>query len=149
MTHAKLKLYDVGTGTFSESYDVLCSSVQIGAKYNTTAPPKVNGGSVVEVSKQSFENPTYVLQGVNINDEGTTLTYDKLLEWWKLRNTSTGNYLVLDVDYGVDSSSILPDSAGNKNGIKVVVSNYNINIGLQNSNGQRLGTGSISLIETA
>lgn len=151
MVHAKIKYYDVSASTFSESYRVDCSSVQVGFNNKVLAKPSANGGSVVEVQKQSFENPIYVLQGVLMSEISGTLTYDKLLEYAKLDTTGDGDYLVLEVDY-LDSSSgaTLPDSAGVKNGIKGVIRSYNVNIGLDTiaDTSFRAGRGSITFIES-
>ncbi len=150
MVHAKLKLYNVGTSTFSESYDVDCNTISIGFNNQIVAKPSANGGEVVEVQKQSFENPTYVLNGVEISNRSGSLTYNKLLEWAKLDTTGDGNYLVLDVDYNTSSTVTLPDSAGDTDGIKVVIRSYNVSLGLSKyvDTNYRSSNGSITLVET-
>ena len=152
MAYAKLKLYNVTTSTYSATYTIDCNSIKIGFTNNLVAKPNLNGDSVVEVQKQSFENPLYILGGVLLTERSGSLDYDTLLEFAKMDNTSSDNYLVLDVDYGVSSSSILPDTSETKSGIKVVVKSYDITLALDSyvsgSSRIRVGNGSITLMET-
>ena len=147
--YAKIKLYNVSSGGFTELSTIQCSGVSISFNNQIVAKPSANGGSVVEVQKQSFENPIYSLQGVNITEISGSLTYAKLLEYAKLESTGSGNYLVLEINYS-SGGATLPDSAGLTAGIKVVLRSYNVSIGLDKvaDTGYRNGAGSITFIET-
>ena len=143
-----LKLYDVSTSTFSESYKVYFNSVGISEKSNISAKPPLNK-SISEVQKIAFENAKITLKGVVINDSSGTLTYTKLKEWYKKTNPdSNGDYLVLVVDYGLSSSNTLIDFDGDSDGIRVVITDYNLDLNMSKDSYNYVFQGSISFTES-
>lgn len=143
-----LKLYDVSTDTFSESYKVYFNTVSIGEKSNVSTKAPLNR-DISEVQKITFENAIISLKGVMLNNASGTLTYAKLKEWYKKTNPdSNGDYLVLVVDYGTDATETLPDFAGATNGIRVVITNYTLDLKMNISNGLYVFEGSINFAES-
>jgi hypothetical protein len=128
------------TAITSTSYRVNCTNVSIGWKNNIFSKPNANGGEVVDVQTQSFENPVITLRGVNLVKGSTVtrdfLTYDELLTLSKVKNTPT-EYLILTVNLfdtwinasaAAPSDAVLPDSAGLLGGIKVVIDSFNFDV---------------------
>lgn len=119
--------------TFNSTvYQVFCQTVQVSWSNNTTAKPKVNGSTVVEVQTHSFENPTYTLQGVQLIEDVssstfTALTYPTLLSMARNKYDGT-NGITFSVDYGVSSSKYLVGSNGSTTAIPVVIKSFNFPI---------------------
>jgi hypothetical protein len=154
---AQVKLTYSGT-----DYIVRCTNITPGWRNLNVANPNANGGSVVEVQTQSFENPTYSLGGVHILKLSTDVTvvsttstyylaYNDLLNMAKSRYDGT-NPIVLTVTMD-DSSSVLLNSAGSSTGIKVVVDSFNfpIDVDVVDYGGSRryFMSGTVVLRETA
>jgi len=151
MAQATLEDYDVVTST-TTTYNFDFDSVAIGYKVDVTAPSYANGGAVSEVQTQTFSNPSFSLQGVVITERTSTqISYDTLRELATRQYNPASKYLTLKVDYGNDSSVLLPDSAGETSGIRVVISGFNVSLGQSRytGNNKQVGTGTITFIETA
>lgn len=110
-----------------EDYIVKCQGVQVAFTANTTAKPKVNAGSVTEVQTHGFENPLYTLQGVQLTEESSTLTYGAILSMAKNKYDGT-NGITLTVNYGVSADKLLVASDGVTTAIPVVVKSFNFPI---------------------
>lgn len=149
MTNAELIDYDVATST-STTYTLDFGSVQVGYKINTESNPNANGGEIVEVQNQTFQNPTYSLQGFLLTERTGTLTFDKLRELSLRKYNPAEKYLLLKIDYADTGSSILPDSKGNTSGIRVVIAGFSPVIGtsVYRESDRNVGVGSISFVET-
>lgn len=158
MPSGYLKLYDVSEDSFSESYKIYFNSLSFSEKANTSQKPPLNK-DISEVQKITFENAKISLKGVIINDAVKlddnedivyeTLSFSKLKEFYKKTNPdSNGDYLVLVVDYGTDSPEFLQDFDGETNGIRVTITNYDMSLMMNRSNGKYAFEGTISFIES-
>lgn len=126
----------------STTYQVHCTSIDIGWRNNIFSKPKANGGEVVEVQTQSFENPVISLKNVHLIEGSTAtrefITYDNLVTLAKVKNTDT-EYLLLTVktfDKWINASAaepstaVLADSAGVRSGIKVAIDSFKFSLNL-------------------
>ena len=136
----------------SNEYNVSCSNITIGWKSNTVAKANANGTEAVEVQTQSFENPSYSLQGVGLIEGAGNLTYAILLDMAKNKYNGS-NGITLTVDYGVGGTDLLVGSDGTTTDIPVVIKSFNFPIDTKeyDDDGTRrhILTGSIMLMETA
>lgn len=149
MAHGKFKLYN-GSDALQETVNLDFTTISVSAENNLVIKPSANQSFVTPVQKQSGENPKYTLNNVQITGRSGALDYDKLLEYYKLPTTSNGDYLVLEVDKGRNTASVLPDISGNSNGIKVVVEAFDFDFenSYSDDTGELIGQGSITLSET-
>ena len=139
-------------------FTVYCNTVQVGWKNNNMAKSKANGGSVVEVVTQSFENPVYTLQGVHLVNEGlestSVMTYSDLLAMAKNQYTGS-NAITLGFTYSQSGSTeSLVGSDGSTTAIPVVIESFNFPINARNkysdgTNEYYIPVGTIVLRETA
>lgn len=138
-------------------YIVYCDSITLSYKMNTVAKPNANGGSVVDVQTQSFDNPIYTLQNVHILYIGTStgyLSYEDLIDMAKHNNTDSSK-IRLKVNYAgnyTDTGAILRDSEKATDGIKVVLNSFNFSMNTSKkemgSNQNHILIGTITLQET-
>lgn len=151
MASGTLVDYNAAGSSTIATYNFDFNSVGVAYSVNTDATPYANGGEVSEVQNQTFSNPVYTLQGVLITERSGSITYDKLREFATRKYDPTDKYLLLKIDYGVDSSTLLPDSAGGTTGIKVVIKSFNANITTDRyaDTDKQVGTASIVFLETA
>lgn len=140
-------------GTILNTYNVYCNALNISWTNSLDAKPYANSLSlgVSEVQKNGYENPLYNISGVTITGTAGTLTYNDLVRLSKLSTGSSDNYIVLNVDYGIGSNIPLIDSAEATGGIKVVIKNFNMKIGLDKefSENRRVAFGTIVLQESS
>lgn len=142
--------YDVATST-TNTYTLDYDLVTVAYNVNVTAEPYANGSSVAEAQTQTFNNPTYALQGVIITERSGSVTYDKLREWATRQYNSSEKYLTLKIDYGDTSSTLLTDSSGATEGIRVVLKSFNASIGKDRyiDTNKVAGIASVTFIESA
>ena len=137
MTHIKL----VYSGT---EYAVRATGVTIGGRTNTYNTPNANGTAAVEVQTQSFENPTYSIQGIHFVEGSTNLSYTNLLSMYKHKYTGS-NPIYLLVKY---EDTDLVASDGTSTSIPVVMSGFNFPIKTNESRDGYMPVGSATFIET-
>jgi hypothetical protein len=131
------------------TYTVNNTGVTVGGQTNIFNKPNTNGTEVVEIQTQSFNNPTYVLQGVHFTGKAGTLTYSALLDMYKHRYTGS-NPIYLMVSYGAIASSdnTLVASDGVTTSIPVVMTSFNFPINTQDTRDGYMPVGSINFVET-
>jgi len=144
---------------------ILCSGVTVGIKKNNTTKPIENGTDIAEVQTQSFNNPTYSIQGLMLADAlssaeklkieptKTLMTYSHLLELMALAYDGT-NAPTLTITYGrADSnrsvtSATLPQWDKTAGPIPVILDQANVNIDTKDSLEGYFPMGSITFVET-
>lgn len=134
---------------------IKCQRVNIGHKRMIISDPNANNTDVVEVQAQSYENPTYNVQGIMFTGETGTLTYADCVTLTKLPFDGT-NAPVLTITYNAadtagnytTGTAVVSDSAGSTSGISVVVESFNSVFDAQDSKDAYRPSGTLSFRET-
>jgi hypothetical protein len=138
-------------------YVIYCNQVIVGWRGLNTAKPRANGMQVVEVQTQGFENPTYVLQGVHLINEGLAssgdMTYANLLAMAKNQYTGSNTITFTFTFSNSGTTETLVGSNGTSP-IKVVIDSFSFPIDATSrysdgSNQYYIPVGTITLRETA
>jgi hypothetical protein len=154
-------------GFNTSTYWVTCSGASLSWRNNVVANPNANGGSVVEVQTQSFENPTITLNNVILLEgstgSSTNLNYNTLVQLAKIKYDGTLTYLTLKIytrqraNFSATEYPLI-NSALATSGIRVCITNFNFQIPLDSYEhvvavgqveGRNIPEGTISFIETA
>jgi hypothetical protein len=126
----------------STSYNVYCNNIAVGWKDNTTP---------YSVQTNTFDNPTYSIQGIQLTGATNSLTYAALLTMSKAQYIGT-NPIYLKFYTGVDGTlTQVPDSTSTTgtDGIKVVIDSWNMSVVHNDSAEGKIPTLTINLRETA
>lgn len=131
---------DIGT-----NIKVPCSEVTISGSKNNDSKPDTSSNALTEVQTQSFENPKYVLSGVQIRPESGFLTYAHILSLYTHKYIST-NPCTLNITY--DSNKTVSSLATGTAGIKVVLESFSIKFDTKDSRDAYIPTGTLTFRET-
>jgi hypothetical protein len=133
------------------SYTVYCNNVAVGWKNNNSGKPYVDNTTPYEVQTNTFDNPTYSIQGVQLVGSTGSLTYAALLSMSKSKYIGT-NPIYLKFYIGMDGTiTQVPDSTGTTgtDGIKVILDSWNMNVVHQESAEGKIPTLTLTFRETA
>lgn len=133
---------------------ILASSISVGMKKNNTTFPIENGTNLAEVETNSFNNPTYSIQGVKLTGEANSLTYNHVLTLLAHDFNGT-NAPTLTITYGRGSNTTLShlkyvsgDLTPTSEAIPVILESANFNFDAKDSVGAYQPQGSLTFIET-
>lgn len=132
------------------SYNVYCNNISIGWKNNNSGKPYVNNTTPYSVQTNTFDNPIYTVQGVQLVGSSGSLTYAALLTMSKVQYTGS-NPIYLKFYTGVDGVlTQVPDSTGTTgtDGIKVILDSWNMNVVHNDSAEGKIPTVTLTFRET-
>ncbi len=132
---------------------VLAGSITTSYQQNNTSTANANGNDYVEVQTQSFENPKYVINGINYTyNDGTTssgsntcFSIEDLRTLMSVKYDGT-NYITLNVTYG--DSNTLKGRLGSANIQVVLDGNNSFNLSARDITNAKIPMGSLTLVET-
>lgn len=139
-----------GTGSGDELYTrtIRGSISSLSGKKNINYDTNANGGEIVEVNTQSYENISISIQDIklvpNSESSDTFITWDDILTLYKMNYNGT-NAPVLNITYG-DSTSV--KGANNSTDIKVILESMDMNMNTRDVKNAYLPTVNLNFIET-
>lgn len=134
---------------------VYAKSVTPSGKKNLSSTPNANIQGPVEIQTLAFENPTYVVSGIQIvTADANSLQYEHILQLYRqkyARTTDTviGDSTVLQVKYGDGvNEKMLSNVLGESTGIRVLLEDYSYPIDVSDSKSGYMPTASLTFMET-
>lgn len=122
------------------------TSITIGGRKNVLRQPLENGTALARVQTQSYENPTYSLNGVVVDLSNTnSIQYKDVLSLYTMKYDGT-NAPVLRAKYNTNNS--ITDTDTTTTDVPIILESYNFPIDMRDSKDGYRPTATLNFVGT-